>query len=223
MACSVGSSTRCSCSVKSAPARRSIPAMSVKSWTMAISSSRDIARGFWAQSRSLGFHCSARHLSSIRAKSTVVARSLGRRELSCSRSVQPGRMSYRDVSESLRAYRDRVANDLDEARRAAREAAERASKVAILEKELAETEGLLAKMGGARRGLPLLDDVRDRRALHGELGRRWWETTTSASAGSVRRTSTTCRPCRGKRPRRCSSRRRGRCACASSGARTGRC
>lgn len=69
-------------------------------------------------------------------------------------------MSYRDVSESLRAYRERIANDLDEARRAAKEAAERASKVAVLERELAETEGLLAKMGGARRGLPLLDDVR---------------------------------------------------------------
>ena len=79
-------------------------------------------------------------------------------------------MSYRDVSESLRAYRDRVANDLDEARRAAREAAERASKVVILERELAETEGLLEKMGSARRGLPLLDDVRDRRPLQGELG-----------------------------------------------------
>jgi hypothetical protein len=69
-------------------------------------------------------------------------------------------MSYRDVSESLRAYRERIANDLDEARCAAREAAERASKVAILERELAETETLLAKMGVARRGLPVLDDVR---------------------------------------------------------------
>jgi hypothetical protein len=69
-------------------------------------------------------------------------------------------MSYRDVSESLRAYRERIANDLDDARRAAKEAAERASKVTILERELAETEALLAKLGGARRGLPLLDDVR---------------------------------------------------------------
>ncbi|MGD0529928.1 MAG: hypothetical protein ABSE49_32635 [Polyangiaceae bacterium] len=68
-------------------------------------------------------------------------------------------MAYRDVSESLRAYRDRVAGDLEEARRAAREAAEQASKVAILEKELAETEGLLEKVGGNRRGLPLLDAV----------------------------------------------------------------
>jgi len=68
-------------------------------------------------------------------------------------------MAYRDVSESLRAYRDRVAGDLDDARRAAREAAEQASKVGILEKELAETEGLLTKLGGNRKGLPMLDNV----------------------------------------------------------------
>jgi hypothetical protein len=68
-------------------------------------------------------------------------------------------MSYRDVSVSLRAYRDRVAGDLDEARRAAKEASERAAKVSVLEKELAETDGLLAKLSGGRRGLPLLDDV----------------------------------------------------------------
>lgn len=68
-------------------------------------------------------------------------------------------MAYRDVSESLRAYRDRVAGDLDDARRAARTAAEQASKVAILEKELAETEGLLTKLGGNRKGLPMLEDV----------------------------------------------------------------
>jgi hypothetical protein len=68
-------------------------------------------------------------------------------------------MAYRDVSESLRAYRDRVAGDLDEARRAAREAAEQASKVGLLEKELAETEGLLATMGGNRKGLPMLDNL----------------------------------------------------------------
>jgi len=69
-------------------------------------------------------------------------------------------MAYRDVSESLRAYRDRIAGELEEARRAARTAAETASKVAILAKELAETEALLAKLGGNRRGLPMLDDVR---------------------------------------------------------------
>jgi hypothetical protein len=68
-------------------------------------------------------------------------------------------MAYRDVSESLRAYRDRVAHDLEEARRAAKEAAAQASRAGVLEKELAETEGLLAKVGGNRRGLPLLDDV----------------------------------------------------------------
>jgi hypothetical protein len=69
------------------------------------------------------------------------------------------RMAYRDVSESLRAYRDRVVRDLQEARAAAKEAAEQASRVTVLEKELVETEGLLAKMGGKRPGLPLLNDV----------------------------------------------------------------
>jgi hypothetical protein len=67
-------------------------------------------------------------------------------------------MSYRDVSESLRSYRDRVAGDLEQARLAAREAADRAEKVRILEKELAETEALLAKMAGPR-SLPLLENV----------------------------------------------------------------
>jgi hypothetical protein len=68
-------------------------------------------------------------------------------------------MSYRDVSESLRAYRDRVAKDLDEARLAAREATERAKKVTVLERELTETDGLLQKLGGRRRGLPMLDEL----------------------------------------------------------------
>jgi hypothetical protein len=68
-------------------------------------------------------------------------------------------MAYRDVSESLRAYRDRVSNDLEEARRAAKEAADRAVRVSVLEKELAETEGLLAKLGHAPRQLPLLENV----------------------------------------------------------------
>jgi hypothetical protein len=68
-------------------------------------------------------------------------------------------MSYRDVSESLRAYRDRVARDLDEARKAAKEASERARKVTVLERELTETDGLLQKLGGRRRGLPMLDQL----------------------------------------------------------------
>jgi hypothetical protein len=68
-------------------------------------------------------------------------------------------MSYRDVSESLRAYRDRVAGDLEEARKAAKEASERAKKVTILERELTETDGLLQKLGGTRRGLPMLDQL----------------------------------------------------------------
>src|SRR5580704_343466 len=68
-------------------------------------------------------------------------------------------MAYRDVSESLRAYRDRIANDLDEARRAAKDLVEQAGKARVLEKELAETDALLAKMGGRGKGLPLLDAV----------------------------------------------------------------
>jgi len=67
-------------------------------------------------------------------------------------------MSYRDVSESLRSYRDRLAGDLEHARAAAREAAERGEKVRILEKELGETDALLAKVAGPR-SLPLLEDV----------------------------------------------------------------
>jgi hypothetical protein len=68
-------------------------------------------------------------------------------------------MGYRDASESLRAYRNRVAADLDEARRAAKEAADRAAQVQVLEKELAETDGLIVKMGGGRASLPLLEDL----------------------------------------------------------------
>jgi hypothetical protein len=67
-------------------------------------------------------------------------------------------MSYRDVSESLRSYRARVAGDLELAREAAKEATERADKVRILEKELAETDALLAKVSGPRT-LPLLENV----------------------------------------------------------------
>jgi hypothetical protein len=67
-------------------------------------------------------------------------------------------MSYRDVTESLRSYRTRVAADLEQARAAAREAAERAERVRVLEKELAETDGLLAKVAGPRQ-LPLLENI----------------------------------------------------------------
>ena len=66
---------------------------------------------------------------------------------------------YADAAESLRARRDRLAADLGEARDAAREATERAARVPLLEKELAETERLLRSVAGPR-GLPLLDDVR---------------------------------------------------------------
>ena len=76
-------------------------------------------------------------------------------------AVEPSNqfMSYRDVSESLRAYRDRVASDLDQARQAAKEATERARKVDVLQRELAETDALLQKMGARPRGLPILDQV----------------------------------------------------------------
>jgi hypothetical protein len=73
-------------------------------------------------------------------------------------------MAYRDVAESLRSYRARVARDLDDAHRAVREAAVQAAKVRVLEKELAETDVLLAKMGARgsreRKRLVMLDDVR---------------------------------------------------------------
>jgi hypothetical protein len=69
-------------------------------------------------------------------------------------------MAYRDVSESLRAYRERVAHDLGEARIAAKEAQERAEKVRVLEKELAETDGLIAQLVEKRpQKLPLLENV----------------------------------------------------------------
>jgi hypothetical protein len=63
-------------------------------------------------------------------------------------------MSYRDAAEALRAYRTRVAAELEEARRAAKEASERAARVCGLEEELAETERLLENLG-ERRTLPL--------------------------------------------------------------------
>lgn len=69
-------------------------------------------------------------------------------------------MAYRDVSESLRAYRERIARDLEEARVAAKEAQERADKVRVLEKELAETDGLIAKLVEKRpQKLPVLENV----------------------------------------------------------------
>lgn len=69
-------------------------------------------------------------------------------------------MAYRDVSESLRAYRERISRDLEDARIAAKEAKERADKVGVLEKELAETDGLIAKLAEKRpQKLPLLENV----------------------------------------------------------------
>jgi hypothetical protein len=72
-------------------------------------------------------------------------------------------MAYRDDAHSLRAYRDRVAADLDEARRAAREASDRAKSVATLEKDLAEVDAKLAsfdRADGASSGSPRLEDIR---------------------------------------------------------------
>ena len=69
-------------------------------------------------------------------------------------------MAYRDVAESLRAYRDRISADLATARNAAEEAAARAKNVAVLEKELAEAECFLSAAVQHRRALPLLDAVR---------------------------------------------------------------
>jgi hypothetical protein len=54
--------------------------------------------------------------------------------------------------------RERVASDLAAARRAADEASERAKQVGILEKELSETDELLASMAG-RKTLRLLDNL----------------------------------------------------------------
>jgi hypothetical protein len=69
-------------------------------------------------------------------------------------------MAYRDVGESLRSYRDRIASDLDEARRGAQQALDLVAKARVLEKELAETDALLAKLGEGPRRLAMLDDVR---------------------------------------------------------------
>jgi hypothetical protein len=61
-------------------------------------------------------------------------------------------MSYRDTTESLRIYRDRIAAELAEARHFS-------TKVRSLETKLAETEARLQKME-RNRSLPLLDGLR---------------------------------------------------------------
>jgi hypothetical protein len=68
-------------------------------------------------------------------------------------------MAYRDVSESLQAYRTRIAAELDEARRARAEAEQRAAKISVLERELAETNTLLGQLGRRPRALPVLENV----------------------------------------------------------------
>ena len=58
------------------------------------------------------------------------------------------------------AYRERISRDLEDARIAAKEAQQRADKVRILEKELAETDGLIAKLTEKRpQKLPVLENV----------------------------------------------------------------
>jgi hypothetical protein len=71
-------------------------------------------------------------------------------------------MAYRDDAHSLRAYRDRVSAELEDARRAAREARERAKTVEKLEEDLAAVEAKLAsfEQSGGRRVLPSLEDMR---------------------------------------------------------------
>jgi hypothetical protein len=69
-------------------------------------------------------------------------------------------MGYRDEKHALEEYRKRLAGEIEEARIAAREAAERASRAEQLEKELAETDRLLSQMGSRARKLPMLDAVR---------------------------------------------------------------
>jgi hypothetical protein len=69
-------------------------------------------------------------------------------------------MGYRDEKHALEEYRKRLAGEIEEARVAAREAAERASRAAQLEKELAETDKLISQMGARARKLPMLDSVR---------------------------------------------------------------
>lgn len=67
-------------------------------------------------------------------------------------------MSYRDPLEALRARRERVAADLVDARRAAKEASDRARRAGALEQELETVDQMVAGYTD-RRALPLLDDL----------------------------------------------------------------
>ena len=71
-------------------------------------------------------------------------------------------MTYRDEALSLRAYRDRLVGELEDARRAAHEARERAETVTRLEKDLAAVNANLAASEKSRRAGsgPILEDVR---------------------------------------------------------------
>jgi hypothetical protein len=69
-------------------------------------------------------------------------------------------MPYRDDAHSLRAYRDQVSAELEEARRAAREASVRAKSVAKLEQDLAAVEAKLASFAKRDGSGPRLEDVR---------------------------------------------------------------
>jgi hypothetical protein len=69
-------------------------------------------------------------------------------------------MAYRDERVSLEDYRRHLEAELAEALRAARETAERAKRVAELKETLSETERRIVQLGGSRRRLPNLDEVR---------------------------------------------------------------
>jgi hypothetical protein len=81
-------------------------------------------------------------------------------------------MSYRDAETALKARRERIASDLSQARAALREATERAAQADALEHELAELDRVIAS-GAARRGLPVLDDVK----IASPCSARWEEMT----------------------------------------------
>jgi len=69
-------------------------------------------------------------------------------------------MAYRDERVSLEDYRRHLEAELAEAFKAAREAAERAQRFAELKETLSETERRIVQLGGSRRRLPNLDEVR---------------------------------------------------------------
>jgi hypothetical protein len=69
-------------------------------------------------------------------------------------------MAYRDDADALRAHRDRLSAELEDARRAVAEASERAKSVKKLEADLAAVESKLAGFARSGRPGPSLEDVR---------------------------------------------------------------